>query len=181
MRSLLLASLLVLAGSALVGCGSSAECAIDSDCSNAFEICVANACVPRGTMGDASVDAARPDAGPPDAGPEDAGSDAGFECASYVGGWTIQSATMCGTAAPGATVTITAGPIDCVFIAMSDMAGLGIDGTFSSTSGTIGGNLNVGALGELICTGTDDGTTLTFTCNTATDPCIVALTRTVTP
>lgn len=67
---------LVAIAALLAGCGSSAECVIDSDCASLAQRCEANACVPLGLppmpdLGhvDMGADAAPTDGGPRDGGP----------------------------------------------------------------------------------------------------------------
>lgn len=160
---------------ALPGCGGGPACVIDTDCPLGSRCALDQTCQPIGTMSDAGSrpdagarDAAVADSGPADSGPVDASSDAGPACpAPAAGTYSVAEPFVGCVFTSGAQVTITAGDVECGWVAAS-VADPVADGTFTvATDGTISASVRVaGATDAVTCTGTfteADGR-IAFTC-----------------
>lgn len=126
-RSLLVAPTLLAFSALLAGCGTSAECVIDSDCTSLAQRCEANACVPLGVppVDLGVVDLGRRDGAPTDGAPADGAPDDGsvldagapstltgaFTADSNPSGYTVSASfTETPTTPPGPCTTRDEGP-----------------------------------------------------------------------
>jgi hypothetical protein len=172
------APLALSAASLLAGCGGGG-CLIDSDCPDFQEICVERRCVSASLRSDGGEaldaspsvrDAGRTtsDAGARDAGPSEA-LDAAVTCEDLSGSWSVSAASgECGAAAMGHFVALTAAAEPCDLLAVSDASAPAIDGTLAVRGGVVSGDLSVGALTEVACTGTHVSGTISLTCGECT-------------